>query len=63
MVNRHVGTSGECPICSHAEDDTLHLLFQCPTTHDMWRSLGLNDIIDEAMGVDRAGSAVLEFLL
>jgi hypothetical protein len=30
MVNRHIGTSGQCPICSLQEEDVMHLLFQCP---------------------------------
>jgi hypothetical protein len=31
MENRHVSTSGECPICNEAAEDILHLLFQYPT--------------------------------
>jgi hypothetical protein len=39
----------------------MHLLFKCHTAKDLWQSLGLENTIDEAM--DRAGSAVLEYLL
>jgi hypothetical protein len=40
-----------------------HLLFQCATTRDLWRELGILDVIDEALNIDLSGSAILEFLL
>jgi ribonuclease HI len=63
MVNRHVGTSGQCPICTLAAEDVLHLLFKCPTAQALWDSLGIRGIIEEALNIDHSGSAVLEFLL
>jgi hypothetical protein len=30
LVNRHIGHSGQCPICSLAAEDVSHLLFLCP---------------------------------
>jgi hypothetical protein len=39
----------------------IHLQFQCATVRDLWRALGILDVIDEALVIDR--SAVLEFLL
>jgi ribonuclease HI len=63
LANRHIGNSGECPICQQGAEDILHLLFRCPTAQDMWEALGLQAAINEALQVDRAGSAVLEHLL
>jgi hypothetical protein len=63
LANHHVGTSGQCPICQQAPEDILHLLFQCQPASALWSSLGLDHIIEEAMMVDRAGSAVLEHIL
>jgi hypothetical protein len=63
LVNHHVGTSGECPICSQAAEDIIHLLFKCPMAVALWESLGLSTIIDEATSIDRSGSVVLELLL
>jgi ribonuclease HI len=63
LVNRHIGQSGECPICHQGPEDILHLLFQCETARDIWQSLGLSNIIHEAMVIDRSGSAVLEHLI
>jgi hypothetical protein len=36
LANRHIGTSGECPICNLHAEDTRHLLFTCPVAVDMW---------------------------
>jgi ribonuclease HI len=62
LANRHVGTSGQCPICNQAAEDIKHLLFQCETAKHMWDSLGLATVIEEA-ATDRSGSVVLEELL
>jgi hypothetical protein len=62
LANRHVGTSGQCPVCLQAGEDVKHLLFQCDTARDLWRTLGLLDVIDEAMQLDRSGSVILEIL-
>ena len=63
MVNRHVGTSGECPICHVAAEHILHLLFQCHKAREMWRLLGLDSIMEAASSIDWAGSVVVEYLL
>ena len=63
LVNRHIGTSGQCPICDQSAEDIRHLLFQCTTAQEMWMSLGLSNIIRVAMMGDPSGSAVLEVLL
>jgi hypothetical protein len=43
--------------------DILHLLFQCPVAKNLWESIGITGIIEDATHDDRAGSAVLELLL
>jgi hypothetical protein len=40
-----------------------HLLFQCPVAQDMWCMLGLEEVISEAMTIDREGSAILEHII
>jgi hypothetical protein len=63
LANRHIGTSGECPICHQGAEDIRHLLFTCPTAADLWTILGIKDHIDDATLMDRAGSGILEYLL
>jgi hypothetical protein len=63
LVNRHIGHSGQCPICLLGPEDISHLLFTCPAAQGLWSALGLTDIVQQAVQVDRAGSAVLEFLV
>jgi hypothetical protein len=43
-------------------EDIKHLLFQCDTTSQIWTSLELSEVINDAMLIDRAGSAILEHL-
>jgi ribonuclease HI len=44
-------------------EDVAHLLFQYDTARQIWSSLGITNIIDDALLTDRVGSAVLEHLL
>jgi hypothetical protein len=63
LYNRHIGSTGGCPICNQGPEDISHLLFQCETARDLWNNLGIANLIIEAEQVDHAGSSVLEELL
>ena len=53
LANRH---------CRLGPED-VHLLFQCPAAKDLWNSLRLMAVIDEASQEDRSCSGILEVLL
>jgi hypothetical protein len=63
LVNRHIGLRGQCRICTQGPAHVDYLLFQCPTSQELWRYLGHAKMIQEASIVDHSGSAVLEQLL
>jgi hypothetical protein len=63
LVNRHIGHSGQFPICMLGPKDISHLLFTCPSAQGLWYALGLTDIIEQVVHLDRADSAVLEYLI
>jgi hypothetical protein len=63
LANRHIGTSGQCPICMQGPEDIKNLLFQCDTASKIWMSLELSEAINDAMISDRAGSTIREHLL
>ena len=63
LANRHMKISPICPTCSEGLEDTKHMLFLCTKAKEVWRRIGLEDIIDKACEVDRAGETVLEYLL
>ena len=52
-----------CPTCSEGSEDTKHMFFLCSRAKEVWKRLGMDDIIDKACKVDLAGEAVLEYLL
>jgi hypothetical protein len=35
LVNQHIGTSGQCPLCTLDAEDVSHLLFQCSAARDL----------------------------
>jgi hypothetical protein len=63
LANRHIGTSGECPICHQGPEDVKHLLFQCQAARDLWSSLGMLHLVEETAHENRSGSVILETLL
>jgi ribonuclease HI len=44
-------------------EDVRHLLFKCPASIQIWEALELHNVIQDAMSVDRDGSAILEHLM
>jgi hypothetical protein len=62
LINRHIGDSGECPICHLYAEDILHLLLKCEPTRAIWESIGLSNFITDAMVTVRSGSGVLEYI-
>ncbi|KAI4991971.1 hypothetical protein ZWY2020_040357 [Hordeum vulgare] len=52
-----------CPTCCEGLEDTKHLLFLCSKAQELWKILEMDDIIKKACEIDRAGEAVLEYLL
>jgi hypothetical protein len=63
LVKRHVGTDPQCPLCSSAPEDSLHMIFKCQGAMNIWRILGLDNLIMDACIDDRSGAAVLQVLL
>jgi hypothetical protein len=59
LANRHVPVSAQCPQCK----DVKHLLFQCTRAKKIWEQLGLDQFIQSAYTLDRAGQAVLDHIL
>ena len=63
LANRHLKVSPQCPYCSRGPEDTKHLLFQCQKAKEVWKLLGLDEVIKRACEIDYAGEAILEYLL
>jgi hypothetical protein len=49
LANRDIGISGSCPICNQGVEDVWHLLFTCPAAVEVWQSLGIHYIIQDAL--------------
>jgi ribonuclease HI len=63
LANRHIESSGQCPLCEIAAEDIKHMLFTCDKAREVWQALGLEHVVREAARVDRSGSTVLEHIL
>jgi hypothetical protein len=71
LENNALGSSPEgysvtettCPLCNTEEENTLHMLFKCEKAASIWKGLGPEDTILEAMGIDQLGAQVMELLL
>lgn len=63
LRSRHIKVSPSCPICHDGPEYIRHLIFICKRAKEVWKSLGLDEIIDQALCTDRSGSVVLEEIL
>ena len=62
LANRHIPVRPTCPACKQGAEDVFHVLFRCHKAREVWRQLGLEDVIRHACGVDRAGEEILSYL-
>ena len=49
LVERHIKTPVQCPICIQGPEDMKHLLFSCPRARQIWKSLGLMEAINSVL--------------
>ena len=63
LAKRHIPTWAQCPVCSRGPEDIKPMVFTCYRAKQVWHSLGILDIIEEAARLDRSGSVALEDIL
>jgi hypothetical protein len=63
LAGRHVKVSPQCPICKNGPEDICHILFGCLRAKEVWRLLGVSEVIEHTMTMDGSGSVVLEHIL
>lgn len=63
LTIRHIGTSGACPVCHQDVEDVRYLLFDCCHTRELWKHLGILEIVEEAKQIDHSGSVIMEYIL
>jgi hypothetical protein len=63
LANRNIKVSPRCPICKKGFEDICHLMFTCNRAKQIWKSLGLDEVIDKSLLLDTSGFVVFEELL
>jgi hypothetical protein len=63
LFNRHIGTSRLCPLCNSYNEDVLHMIFKCKGAANIWKAMGLENIIESFCQADHLGSEVLKDIL
>jgi len=63
LADRHIVTSGQCPLCSTYVESVSHMLFKCRRAKEVWKGLGLHEIIDKLVVPRRSGVETLEAIL
>lgn len=56
---RDIKVSPQCPLCKQGAEDIRHLMSTCSRAWEVWRALGLRDILNQALAVDRSGLILL----
>ena len=63
LANGHMITSAQCPICSSDCESIRRAMFLCPRVQEIWRILGLHDLVQEGCTLEREGGSGLAYLL
>ena len=63
LANRHIPVTGQCSICKTGYEDSQHCLFTCKRAKDIWKDLGLETEVLQAVAEDRSGASTLATLL
>jgi len=63
LANRHIGSTGGCPVCQNGAEDKKHIIFTCDRAKEVWKSIGLWETIIQLFGTNRSGSIVPEEVL
>ena len=63
LAARHIPVVPICPICKGGPEDIRHLRFTCNNAREVWHALGLEEVIDNALVVDRSGSVIPEYIV
>uniref|UniRef100_A0ACD5XFM1 Uncharacterized protein n=1 Tax=Avena sativa TaxID=4498 RepID=A0ACD5XFM1_AVESA len=58
LSNQHITTNNSCPLCAGSREDIKHTLFLCDGAKEIWKRMGVWNIVTEACAIDRSGSAV-----
>jgi hypothetical protein len=45
LADRHIERSGQCPVCDKDAEDLTHMLFKCKGAKEIWKKLGLKEVI------------------
>jgi hypothetical protein len=52
LANRHIKVSAQCPLCMQGSDDIRHVMFTCRRAKEVWKALGLKEVIKNAVCLD-----------
>ena len=59
LANRHIENSSSCPACHSSCEDIKHVLFTCDRAKEIWRILGVSEIINMALSIHQSGSVIV----
>lgn len=63
LVDQHISTSAQCPVCKQHAEDVAHALSGCTRVRQIWSLLGLHEVITAARLLGKSGAKILDFLL
>ena len=63
LANRHMQTSSQCELCRTDCESIKHAMFMCPRVEEIWKLLGIDNLISHVCSHEADGGAALEALL
>ena len=63
LASKHMKVKTHCPECNMGPDSIKHFLFECPRSKEVWRQLGLIDVVKRRCTQFKSGEEVVHELL
>ena len=63
LANKHISNTGNCPMCQTGAEDIKHALFSCNRAREVWGALGIWDVIEKLLSIDRSGSVLIQEII
>lgn len=60
LANRHMKTPMVCQVCSKDTEDLRHMLFTCDRATEVWKELGLLEVIEPLVNMERSIKLTLD---
>ena len=63
LREKRVNCPPHCALCNYADEDSLHLFFNCPSSSNIWNLSNLSNVVNTVVAQGLNNNAIIIHLL